>query len=266
MTHKSALRKKVLAMSEGVLSSLTDLALVFLNVGCELIVDPKVGRSLRYGMGRIDARMGRFNYESIKRAITHAREKGWIKGLTISSEGKKRLEGVLPEYSRSRKWQGEWYLVSFDIPEVMRKKRGILRAALKMLGFGKLQNSVWISPYNFLGNIEKIVEENSLNPYVIMSVSNKVGRVDAKTLAERIWNLSRIRNLYREFMIEFGDKKDILAHKVFFKYQSVLTQDPCLPRELLPDDWLAEEAHNLCVKILSDYKKTQKKQGTKIRQ
>ena len=260
MRKKQNLSKEVLAISEGALSRLTDLVLVFFNVGCELIVNPRMGRSFNYDMRKIDKRMEKINYDSIKRAITNARQKGWIKGGTISPEGEKKLKNIFSEYSKPAKWQGEWFIVNFDIPEAIKMKRTILRDALRSWGFGKLQNSVWISPRDFVENVEEIIEENSLEPYVILSVSDKVGRVETKMLAEDIWNLSDIQTLYRKFIDDFNDKKDFSAAKAFFQYQNILHRDPQLPKELLPDDWLGKEANDIYMGIIKGKEEEEKKQ------
>jgi phenylacetic acid degradation operon negative regulatory protein len=123
------------------------------------------------------------------------------------------------------------------------------------LVFGKLQNSVWISPYNFLGDVEKIVKELKLTSYVILAISNKVGREESKILAEKVWRVSEIEKEYREFIFEYGQKKDVSPWEVFIRYRSILRRDPRLPRELLPEDWPAEEAYELYQKIMKNSKK-----------
>lgn len=46
----------------------------------------------------------------------------------------------------NRKWDGYWRIVMFDIPEIQKKKRDLLRRELSTIGFKKLQGSVWVSP------------------------------------------------------------------------------------------------------------------------
>ena len=47
-----------------------------------------------------------------------------------------------------RKWDKKWRIVIFDIKEKRRKTRDILRDKLNKLGFVRLQNSVWVFPYD----------------------------------------------------------------------------------------------------------------------
>jgi DNA-binding transcriptional regulator PaaX len=106
-----------------------------------------------------------------------------------------------------------------------------------------------------LGDVEKIVKELKLTSYVILAISNKVGREESKILAEKVWRVSEIEKEYREFIFEYGQKKDVSPWEVFIRYQSILRRDPRLPRELLPEDWPAEEAYELYQKIMKNSKK-----------
>lgn len=47
-----------------------------------------------------------------------------------------------------RKWDGKWRVLIFDIPEKRKDMRKQIRMKLISLGFLKLQNSVWIFPYD----------------------------------------------------------------------------------------------------------------------
>jgi phenylacetic acid degradation operon negative regulatory protein len=53
----------------------------------------------------------------------------------------------------SKNWDGKWWIVIYDIPEKMRKKRNVFREWLKSLGFGKVKESCRISPYDFTSEI-----------------------------------------------------------------------------------------------------------------
>src|SRR3989344_1607077 len=49
---------------------------------------------------------------------------------------------------KSRRWDGKWRLLIFDIPERRRGTREKIRATLITLGFIRLQDSVWVYPYD----------------------------------------------------------------------------------------------------------------------
>lgn len=49
---------------------------------------------------------------------------------------------------RKEKWDGKWRVLIFDIPENLRFIRDQIRTTLIVIGFIRLQDSVWIYPYN----------------------------------------------------------------------------------------------------------------------
>lgn len=49
---------------------------------------------------------------------------------------------------RKRKWDRRWRVIIFDIPERRRKTRDQLRKTMKDLSFVRLQDSVWVFPFD----------------------------------------------------------------------------------------------------------------------
>lgn len=49
---------------------------------------------------------------------------------------------------KPKRWDGKWRLLIFDIPEGRKKIRGQIRSTLTALGFIRLQDSVWVYPYD----------------------------------------------------------------------------------------------------------------------
>ena len=238
--RKKDISKKVLKITGGIFSSLVDLALwnifYFYEVGP--IGHPAQLRKAEFLATR---NLEGFNCLTLKRAIYRARSRGWIKeDLTLTKEGKERLEGFIPIYFGKKKWDGNWYLVSYDISERRRIIRNILRDNLKRLGFGKVHASLWVSPFNFLGEVEKIVKDYSLSPFVILAISNQLGREESKYLANRIWKLGEINEKYQDLIQKTQDES---LENLIFEYLAILNKDPQLPSELLPEDWLGEETY-----------------------
>lgn len=70
--------------------------------------------------------------------------------LRITQKGRRKLEslvlaGPLP---KPRRWDQKWRLVIFDIPERKRALRGRARNIVSGFGFARLQDSVWVYPYD----------------------------------------------------------------------------------------------------------------------
>lgn len=80
------------------------------------------------------------------------------------------IKSILEFKKKSKKWDGKWFLVFFDVPETQRNKRNYLRKFLIQLGFYQYQKSVYLFPYECEKEVElikKIVEGAKYMKYVI---------------------------------------------------------------------------------------------------
>lgn len=158
-------------------------------------------------------------------------EKVIIKGnpvLRISAKGKGKLNRDFPLFNlQDKTWDKKWRVLIFDIPEKYHWKRDSLRNKIKKLGFGMVQQSVWISPHPFEEDVIDYVKNLGMGEYVLLFIS---GRTDIGNIEEKvgdIWKLEEINGEYKKLY----DKYD------YNVYLEVLSKDPFLPRELLPKDW-----------------------------
>ncbi len=71
-------------------------------------------------------------------------DKGGFVSLSLSGRAYlENLDGIL----KPAKWDGKYRIIIFDIPEEKRGSRNLIRQQLVNWGFVKLQNSVWVHPY-----------------------------------------------------------------------------------------------------------------------
>jgi len=71
--------------------------------------------------------------------------------LCISKKGEERLNALeLNNYQLiiPRTWDKKWRVLIFDIPEKKRNIRDKVRNTLNAMGFARLQDSVWVFPYD----------------------------------------------------------------------------------------------------------------------
>jgi len=243
------LRKWILKKSCEIIATPVDLILFTLFMLGEAGLHPEAAHSFTLLHGRFSQLWLEGKDRIIRNAIYKARNKNWIKkDWKLTLEGKKRLENILPSFLPQKHWDKKWYLVIFDIPEKIKRKRDILRENLKLLGFGQLQASVWISPINYLKNIEQLIKDYDIESYVILSETDKLGKENSQLLANRIWQLEKINNKYAEFISNWKKANKSEFFWLNLKYYSILKEDPQLPKELLPEDWHGEKAHQLISK------------------
>ena len=95
------------------------------------------------------------------RLVDYKEDKDGFVKIILTKEGQeKALKFKLDEMEikKPAKWDGEWRIVIFDIPERFKKAREALRMKLKDLGFSELQKSVLVLPYECEDEINFIVE------------------------------------------------------------------------------------------------------------
>lgn len=74
------------------------------------------------------------------------------------------------EIKRSKRWDGKWRIVVFDIPEKIRAARDALRIKLCKLGFYELQKSVFIYPFECRDEIDFVAEVFQIRQHVRFGV------------------------------------------------------------------------------------------------
>lgn len=79
-------------------------------------------------------------------------EKNGKKRMEITEAGKRAI-GLEEQKTAlaakcGKRWDKRWRLVMFDIPQRRRRDRDRLRSEMRACGFLRLQNSVWIYPYD----------------------------------------------------------------------------------------------------------------------
>lgn len=239
--------------ARGLLTTLADVVLFTAALPVGLLFTERTAR----GISESFSWAAGVNVKSIRRAISHARARGWIKyDLTVSRAGQKRLRGLLPaRRPYPKKWNGVWHLVSFDIPEKISKKRDALRSGLKRLGFAPLHQSHWISPFDYLGDVKSDIRSLHLTPFVVFSRSNEVGQEEPPLLAARLWRTEEVDYRYLKFIGSVNAGKASLQ-ELLLEYYSVLHDDPFLPRPLLPEHWFGDEAHGVAAALLSRAKRS----------
>lgn len=116
-------------------------------------------RNLMYMEG--DPRRLANNFKSLER-------RGYLKidsqsdSIEFTTKGRIKLI----ENSTDNIADGKWRMLSFDIPEGMRKKRNQFRRSIKRIGYRQVQKSLWACPFARADKVDLIIEELDLKQYV----------------------------------------------------------------------------------------------------
>lgn len=242
--------KIIARLSEGLFSHAVDIALwcsiYFLDLATPSSKNGKIWRAEIVA----DRFLREVNYEVIKNAINTARRNGWIKKSSrhampeITQSGKKRLTGIIPQYDQMRHWDGRLHLATYDVPETKADERHLLRDTLRNIGCGRLQDSVWITPYNPVDTLRSFIDHHDLMGTIIVSDIGKdgaIGEEDVRALIVRVYRLEELNQRYIEWLKETEDGID---HWMIIRFLTILKDDPQLPFTLLPPWWKGDKAYN----------------------
>lgn len=98
-----------------------------------------------------------------------------VRGVMLTPKGAQkalRVKRRLKE--REKRKDRKWIMIIFDIPEKRKQARELLRDALVDLGYQRLQQSVWVCPYDVYGETEEAVRTYRIIPHVKLFLIEEV--------------------------------------------------------------------------------------------
>ncbi len=116
-------------------------------------------RSIRYEMYRWHGR------KKTQKLIYRLKKSGFIKapdwkvkdGIVVTPKGMEKIFYIRVKVGLKKRKDKKWEMVVFDIPEKKKMVRDEFRRRLKSLGYQKLQQSIWISPFDVLKETEYVI-------------------------------------------------------------------------------------------------------------
>ena len=112
-----------------------------------------------------------------RKGLVEFKSENGKKRLRLTPRGEKVMGSIWNEtyqLQKPRRWDGKWRLVIFDIPEKQRPTRDKIRHLVSRLGFLRLQDSVWVYPYD----CEELV--------TLLKTDLKIGRAVLYIIADAI--------------------------------------------------------------------------------
>ncbi len=196
-----------------------------------------------------------FQDKLLSRSCAYAKQKGYLKktreSLEITKLGLEKITKELPKYKKKRNWNGRLKLITYDISEKQRKKRRALAWWLKSSEAIHLQKSVWVSVYDLSDKLKKAKKEFLFKDQgmILLSELKKGKGIDEQSIKELVndwYKLDRLNLKYSNFIswVKMMDKIQTIDKFILrAKYLSILKDDPQLPQETLPKDWLGDKAY-----------------------
>ena len=169
--------------------------------------------------------------------LVHYRLTPRCERLLIEGDGRIFSLGRLPGDA------GPWTLVWHQIPEHRRLERGRLGRRLRFLGFGSVQDSVWVSPHDNSSEVGRLLDESGVAAYSTVFVASVRAGAGLAALVARAWDLSGLEGRYDAFCAQFepyrsaslGDRDAFLVRtRLMHAFRAFAHLDPELPEELAP--------------------------------
>jgi phenylacetic acid degradation operon negative regulatory protein len=212
--------------------------------------------------------------------LSRMRQDGWLatrkfgrrtqttvtrRGRAVLEQGNQRI--FEPPLER---WDGQWRLVVYSLPEEKRELRNELRKKLIWYGFGNLAPGAWVSPHERQAELEAILDDLAVRRYVSLFTGRHVGSLSDQELVARCWDIPALAEEYGAFMARHqGPFEELRAaagaggpppppERCFvrrfwltYAFQPFPRKDPNLPPELLPQPWAGAAARRL----FADYRR-----------
>ncbi len=197
--------------------------------------------------------------------IVKRSEGGKTPTLWLTDEGRNRLPDYFsPERFWNRKWKGIWYMLVYDVPEVDRIYRDVLRQFLKRMRMGLLQQSVWITPQDIRPDFDDLATAANIDAFAYLFEARTVLGLPAQEIVENAWDFDRL-NLLQEYYCtvmsenmaclesgEFsGEELVALLRMAVDAYHGVFVLDPLLPASLHPSNYLGKQVFSLHRSLLN---------------
>jgi phenylacetic acid degradation operon negative regulatory protein len=164
------------------------------------------------------------------------------RAASLLDEGDRRIFSL----GRDAPTADEWTILWHAVPDERRLERGRLARRLRFLGFGSIQDGVWISPHDREQEVVALLEELGLLGHATVLVGRAAGLTDLEALVSRAWDVDELTKRYRAFELAFerhgraardrlDDREAFLVRtRLVHAFRQFPSVDPGLPDTLVP--------------------------------
>jgi phenylacetic acid degradation operon negative regulatory protein len=169
--------------------------------------------------------------------LVHYRLTPRCERLLIEGDGRIFTLGRLPADA------GPWTVLWHQIPEERRLERTRLGRRLRFLGFGSVQDSVWVAPHDHSSEVAGLLAELGVAEFATVFVASMPAGPGLPALVSRAWDLTGLEERYDAFRSEFerylsaslADRDAFLIRtRLTHAFRAFAQLDPELPDELAP--------------------------------
>jgi len=137
----------------------------------------------------------------LNRGLVETHRRGTDEILRLTRLGRTVLDGGRhPPEAWAREWDGQWRLLTFDIPRKASTPRHRFWRWLRENHFGRLQGSVWVAPDPIVP-IETIARKSGFDPAnVLFFTAAASGPLAPREIASKAWDFAKINDSHRRYL------------------------------------------------------------------
>lgn len=227
-------------------AGITGGLLLFGPRGKDLYASQKVDRSMKFA----EYVFARYQHTRFRQALSRAISKGFIQKMyfgtyELTERGKQYYHRLLPAYKKKTKWNGKLWLITYDIPELKHGKRDMFRRNLETIGCRMVQESVWLSVKDPRSWLQPLVNKYRLKGKVLISCLGRDGSLGEEDMVKFIYRLFEVKQLerrYHKWIMAVKKTPSQMRGRHAVSYLGILNDDPVLPNDLLPENWIGDIA------------------------
>ncbi len=201
-----------------------------------------------------------------RQAVNRTAADGWLEGESVgrytrwrlTSSGRRMIGSAVPRVQRSivadQKWDGTFLLLMLTGTALDREARERLAVGLDFEGFGTLGTGTWVAVgEGSREGAEVVLTACGLQDEALLFHATTVE--GAETPAEVVamaWDLATAAAAHEAFVDQFeiampADAAEAFAlrTRMAHEWRHLLSVDPSLPPELLPEDWIGTRARKV---------------------
>jgi phenylacetic acid degradation operon negative regulatory protein len=145
-----------------------------------------------------------FSTGAARVALTRLVRRGLIarmrEGRLVLAEGDGRIFSLGNPRDDGSSWTVLWH----QIPEDRRLERSRLARRLRFLGFGSVQDSVWVSPHDHSEEVVELLSELGVSDFATLFRAQVGAGSGLAALVSRAWDLSGLVERYEAFDASFS--------------------------------------------------------------
>lgn len=209
------------------------------------------------GMVQLIGEFG-FSTEAVRAALSRLVTRGLLErhrdGRLVNYALTPRAHELLAEgdrriftFGRTAPAADAWTLLWHAIPEDRRVERSRLASQLRFLGFGSLQDAIWIAASDREQEVRTLIRQLEVEPYASIFLGRIARGSEPALLISGAWDLEGLRSRYEEFVEEFSPylksgarrrlpRRDafVVRTRLVHAFRNFALLDPELPETIAP--------------------------------